>query len=52
MSASRGSDMAFDQDILAIGCDVARDAAGCGCEVLLAEMNDLAKARGALPISD
>jgi glycerol-3-phosphate dehydrogenase len=47
MSASRGSDMAFDYDILVIGggingCGVARDAAGRGYKVLLAEMNDLA----------
>jgi len=47
MSAPRGYDMKFDYDIIVIGggingCGIARDAAGRGYKVLLAEMNDLA----------
>lgn len=42
MSASRGSDTALDRDIPVIGGGIARDAAGRGLKVLLAEMNGLA----------
>ena len=38
MSASRGSDTALDCDLPVIG-GIARDAAGRGFKVLLAEMN-------------
>lgn len=41
MSASRGSDTAVDCDIPVLG-GIARDAAGRGFKVLLAEMNGLA----------